>query len=638
MALKRYKADADTTIVNAYQSDMQTRATGANAGEADVLETFSIYARQTAATSTASGSSELSRILIKFPISDISTDRTNSVIPASGSVSFYLRMYNAQHSKTVPRDFKLIVSAISHSWQEGVGLDLEQYKDLTKNKSGTNWINANNNFTSASATVTALSKTAAQANTRVLTIADSSANSVSFTIDNSISTSTATKIAFGNANSDAEQFATNIVAAVNLAQAASTLNVTGSSSSATVTLKQTVNGIAGNSAADIAGTAVDDSVVTIVSQFSGGDGAWSKAGGDYLTGSGDVVYTQSFTTGLEDLEINISDIVENWITGSAGSKYDNYGLGIFLSSSYEAYTGSSAPQGSNLNGATTSYYTKRFFARGSQYFFKRPVIEARWDDSTRDDRGDFYYSSSLAPAADNLNKIYLYNYVRGTLKNIPRIGTGNILVSLYSGSSDNSAPSGSKLSLHDGTSYVTGGYVSTGIYSASIAVTAAATPLKTLYDVWYSGSVQYSTGSILPKTLSGGETVAKPTYYLKITNLRNKYRSNEVARFNLFCRNKYWNPTVYTAVKAVAPTTIIQSASYRVYRVLDAYNAIPYGTGSDLHTVLSYDVSGNYFDFDMNLLEPGYAYAFKFAFYDAELQAWMEQNETFKFRVEDYEY
>ena len=638
MALKRYKADADTTIVNAYQSDMQTRATGANTGEADVLETFSIYARQTAGTSTTSGSSELSRILIKFPISDISTDRTNSVIPASGSVSFYLRMYNAQHSKTVPRDFKLIVSAISHSWQEGVGLDLEQYKDLTKNKSGTNWINANNNFTSASATVTALSKTAAQANTRVLTIADSSANSVSFTIDNSISTSTATKIAFGNANSDAEQFATNIVAAVNLAQAASTLNVTGSSSSATVTLKQTVNGIAGNSAADIAGTAVDDSVVTIVSQFSGGDGAWSKAGGDYLTGSGDVVYTQSFTTGLEDLEINISDIVENWITGSAGSKYDNYGLGIFLSSSYEAYTGSSAPQGSNLNGATTSYYTKRFFARGSQYFFKRPVIEARWDDSTRDDRGDFYYSSSLAPAADNLNKIYLYNYVRGTLKNIPRIGTGNILVSLYSGSSDNSAPSGSKLSLHDGTSYVTGGYVSTGIYSASIAVTAAATPLKTLYDVWYSGSVQYSTGSILPKTLSGGETVAKPTYYLKITNLRNKYRSNEVARFNLFCRNKYWNPTVYTAVKAVAPTTTIQSASYRVYRVLDAYNAIPYGTGSDLHTVLSYDVSGNYFDFDMNLLEPGYAYAFKFAFYDAELQAWMEQNETFKFRVEDYEY
>jgi hypothetical protein len=72
--------------------------------------------------------------------------------------------------------------------------------------------------------------------------------------------------------------------------------------------------------------------------------------------------------------------------------------------------------------------------------------------------------------------------------------------------------------------------------------------------------------------------------------------------------------------------------------VLDSYEAIPYGTGSDYHTYLSHDVSGNYFDFDMNLLEPGYEYALKFSFYDDALRSWMEQNETFKFRVEDYEY
>ena len=54
--------------------------------------------------------------------------------------------------------------------------------------------------------------------------------------------------------------------------------------------------------------------------------------------------------------------------------------------------------------------------------------------------------------------------------------------------------------------------------------------------------------------------------------------------------------------------------------------------------MLSYDVSGNYFDFDMNILEPGYEYAFKFAFYDPALTSWSEQSETFRFRVEDYEY
>ena len=56
MALKRYKSDADTTIVNAYRLDLTTRGTGANAGAADVLETFSIYGRE------STSSQELSRM------------------------------------------------------------------------------------------------------------------------------------------------------------------------------------------------------------------------------------------------------------------------------------------------------------------------------------------------------------------------------------------------------------------------------------------------------------------------------------------------------------------------------------------------------------------------------------------------
>ena len=46
MAIKKYVANADTTITNAFQPNLNTRATGANAGAADVLETFSIYGRQ----------------------------------------------------------------------------------------------------------------------------------------------------------------------------------------------------------------------------------------------------------------------------------------------------------------------------------------------------------------------------------------------------------------------------------------------------------------------------------------------------------------------------------------------------------------------------------------------------------------
>jgi hypothetical protein len=528
MAIKRYKADADNTIASTYQANLVTRGTGANVGRADVLETFSIYGRQ------ASSSQELSRILIKFPMSGITTDRTAGSIPASGSVSFYLRLYNAKTSKTVPNDFKLIVRAVSRSWQEGDGLDLEDYRDLTNGSTGSNWINA------ASAS------------------------------------------------------------------------------------------------------------------------AWTRVGGDYLTGASEPLFTQSFSTGLEDLEIDVSSLVEQWIAGT----YSNYGVGIFLTSSEEAYYSGSNDDGQNpptgdsgsvldmTTGTKTSYYTKRFFARGTQYFFKKPVIEARWNSVRRDDRGDFYYSSSLAPAADNSNTLYLYNYVRGRLRNIPGVGTGKISLSFYSGSADNTGPSGSKLKLSitdDGKgggviaaadTNATGGWYSTGIYTCSLAVTSSSqdTAPTILYDVWHSASTRYFTGSTTTHAFTGMAQAREPIYYLNITNLRDKYNSDETARFNLYVRNKYWNPTIYTKASVNAPNTSIVSASYRVVRVIDAYDALPYGTGSDFQTGLSYDVSGNYFDLDMKLLDPGYAYAIKFAFYDPELATWTEQRGMFKFRVEDYEY
>ena len=159
-----------------------------------------------------------------------------------------------------------------------------------------------------------------------------------------------------------------------------------------------------------------------------------------------------------------------------------------------------------------------------------------------------------------------------------------------------------------------------------------------MFDVWHSGSTEYATGSITPEIISAAQTVSKPTYYLNITNLKNSYRSDEIVRFNLYIRNKYWNPTIYTVAEISPDSITISSASYSVYRTIDAFNAISYGTGSDLHTMMSHDVSGNYFDFDMRNLEPGYEYAFKFAFYDNGLNSWVEQSKAFKFRVEDYEY
>ena len=472
MAIRKYKATADNTIANGYQDNLATRATGSNMGLADVSEVYSIYGRQ------SSDSSELSRIITQFDVTSIIADRNSGDIPASGQVKFYLKLYNAETSNTVPKDFKLVVEAISRAWTEGDGLDLENYKDLGVS----NWISAS--------------------------------------------------------------------------------------------------------------TGVQ----------------WTTAGGDYHPTP---TFEQTFDTGLEDLEIDISTLVEQWI---AGSKV-NYGVGVRLTSSLES--------------ANDSYYTKRFFARGTQYFFKKPVIEARWDSSIQDDRGDFYLSSSLAPASDNLNTLYLYNYIRGQLTNIPAVGTGQIYVDLYE------TLGGTELNQVIDTP-ATGGFVSTGIYSCSVCLTGTYTTLR---DVWYADGVEYFTGTISPESFAATSfSNGNYRYVTNIKNLRNKYFSEEQARFNVYVRNKNWSPTIYTVASTEIENTIIPSASFRVYRVLDGLNVIPHGPGSDLQTILSYDVSGNYFNLDMSLLEPGYEYGIKLAFYDSQRQSWIEQDQKFLFRVEDYEY
>lgn len=512
MSIKRYVATADNTITNAFKANLTTRGTGSNMGASDILEVFHIYAQAN------SSSSEDERVIIQFPISDIATNRTDGIIPASGSVDFVLRLYNAKHSQTVPRNFDLTISAISGSkdgspaaiaWQEGDGLDMEDYTDLTYDQTGSNWIER------------------------------------------------------------------------------------------------------------------------------AGSTAWTTAGGDYYVDTSSS-FTASFITGIEDLEVNITPLVEQWLDSAGnvlGSKGNN-GVLIKLRGDAEA--------------AVKSYYTKKFFSRTSEFFFKRPTIEARWDSTKRDDRGNLHFSSSVAPADDNLNTLYLYNVINGQLRNIPAIATGELWVSLYSGSSDNSAPSSSALMLPIGggvatalDTNVTGGYVSTGIYSASFAVTGTSA-LTRLFDVWHKDGTQFSTGSSYPKTFVTSRHNPDPTFVTSITNLKDVYSSREPsARIRLFTRKEDWSPTIYVVASKAANGETINDVYYKLFRVTDGLEIIPFATGSstpqalgnaESYTRLSYDVSGSYVDIDMRILEPGYAYALQFMhFYN---NGYREQPEIFKFRVE----
>lgn len=483
MAIKRYIANSDNTITNAFDATLSTRGTGSNMGASDILEVFTIYGQN---SSSAGYTLEESRILINFPVSSISSDRASKNLPSSGSVNFFLKMYNAEHSYTTPDQFTLKVFPVSSSWSEGYGLDMDEYTD----KGFSNWISSSSNT------------------------------------------------------------------------------------------------------------------------------GWINQGGDYLTGSGAHTGSQYFLEGTEDLEVDITAQVEEWIKGNTGS----YGLGILLSSENTS--------------ETRSYYTKKFFGRGSEFLLWRPHIEARWNSQISDDRGNFYISSSLL-STENVNTIYLYNYRNGKATDIPSVGTGSIYVKIYEtlGGSASAMPVAGGVSAGN-TSVVSGGWVSTGVYSASFAYTGSA---STIYDVWQNaaGNILFYTGTINTTAYSATDNAEIQNYVLNIKNAQTKYFQNDKPRFRLFIRNKNWNPTIYNVASTEIEPTIIEKVYYSLFRVRDNFDVVPYGTGSSQHTLLSFDVDGNYFDFDMSILEKGYMYGFKFAFDLQQNGQIEEQPYVFKFRVEE---
>ena len=484
MALKRYFASKDNTITNSFQSNLTVRGTGSNMGRSDILETFYIYAQQ------SSTSEEKARILLEFPISDIASDRTSGDIPASGSVSFFLKMTNAKHSSTLPSDFKLSVHAITGSWQE----------DLTYDNTGSNWLR------------------------------------------------------------------------------------------------------------------------------KAGAISWDTAGGDFFTDSSSS-FDATFYVGDEDLEVDVTTLVEQWINSGGnvlGSKNNN-GFIIKLSSSYESST-------------TDSYYTKKFFARSSEFFYRRPTLEARWDSSRRDNRANMFFSSSILPGSENLMNLYMYNYYRGTLVDI--VGETDQLPTMKLYYSSGSVPEGDpryfRNSANTAVNSLQASRVSKGIYLCTFTVTSSVvtTDYPYLVDVWEYQSTEIHTGSVITVEKHNFSNYnPNPNYVISMPNLKKAYSNNETERFRLFVREKGWSPNIYTVANATTPTLLIQSASYKVIRISDEKIVIPYNTGSNGSTLLSYDSEGNYFDLDMNLFEPGYTFGIQYSFYEDSVGSYREQPYIFKFRM-----
>lgn len=469
MPITKYTASADTTIVNAYFPNSLTRAVYSNMGAADSLEMFSIY---------ISGSeTQKARILVKFPITEISASRASGSLPASGSVNFIFNLYNVEHPETLSTRYYASVRPISSSWDEGFGLDLENYYDIGLSGStgyGANW-----------------------------------------------------------------KFCTN----------------------------------------------------------SPSPTTWGQDGADYFNGYEKTFY---FDNGTEDLRVDVTKIVEDQIAGVI----PNNGLLISLSGAYE--------DGTNQ----VTYYTKRFSARSSEYFYKKPSIEAQWRSVINDNRGYFYYATPNLSTSDNNQNIYFYNRVNGVLKDLP--SSVIPLVSIYNESNQLL------------TSSIPSEKVITGVYKAIVNITGSSE--EYLSDVWYSGSTAFYTGSINANIRQFDDSSTLKEYVISMVNLKASYKQTEKPAIRIFAREKDWSPTIYKIANEELNSLTFNNLYYKIVRIVDNKTIIDYGISPIEYTLCSYDKNGNYFDLDMSMLQSGYAYAIKLMLVNGDIKT--EFKNSFRFKVE----
>ena len=171
---------------------------------------------------------------------------------------------------------------------------------------------------------------------------------------------------------------------------------------------------------------------------------WSGGSGVFTGSSTEIIGTQHFDAGNENLEIDITEYVNDVLTGAT-----NYGLGIAFARGYEL-----------IESSCLQYVG--FFTRHTQTFYE-PLIETIYATNIQDDRNNFFL--------DKPNKLYLYVNLAGNptnLDNVPSVDIydqNGLLYTHFSASSVN--------------------HVTKGVYSIDITIPSSQSDDGYLYnDVW----------------------------------------------------------------------------------------------------------------------------------------------------------
>jgi hypothetical protein len=173
---------------------------------------------------------------------------------------------------------------------------------------------------------------------------------------------------------------------------------------------------------------------------------WANGSGVFSGWTGTTILaTQHFEDGNENLEMDITDVVNAYLTGGT-----NYGLGLAFNEGIE-------------NTVLDSLKYVGFFTRHTQTFYE-PFVETKYSGTLMDNRGNFY--------SDKLNKLYLYSNLGGIPTDVDTMS--GMSVSIL----DNNGDAFSAFTSNDIT------HESQGVYSIELNVPSTAGGCVLFEDIW----------------------------------------------------------------------------------------------------------------------------------------------------------
>lgn len=320
-----------------------------------------------------------------------------------------------------------------------------------------------------------------------------------------------------------------------------------------------------------------------------------RAACDYLTGTlgASTHVTQSFVTGEEDLDVDVTSIVSGVISGLIPDE----GFRISLAAEADDRT----------------YFVKRFASRTAFNDDLHPKLAFGFDDSIQDDVNDMYL--------DARGYVFLRNYERSTAANLVSgsneiTGRDCLVLRLET------PVSGGSLSLYfTGSQHYSGIHAKTGIYSASVLVSASVPSLVaqwmasgsvTFTPVWTSldGTLAYHTGSSITfaQPQRGSTSLAPRRLSVNVSGLKQTMGRDEssIVRIHIFDTT---SPHLLRASRLPVerPGATFRDVHWRVRDAVTDLVVIPFDAVNN-STRASNDDLGMYFKLDASSLTNGRTY------------------------------